>query len=81
MDELKLPVLGAINEIITPGRALRRKVLGWGVYPALGLAMVMILISAFAVAYLSLEYPNHFEKLRHRPGDFIKDALAGRLSS
>ncbi len=81
VDELKLPVLGAINEIITPGRALRRKVLGWGVYPALGLAMVMILISAFAVAYLSLEYPNHFEKLRHRPGDFIKDALAGRLSS
>ena len=77
VDDLKLPVLGAVNEIITPGRAFRRKIMGWGVYPATGLVLVLILVAVFGWVYLSLQQPHHYEQLMSRPADFLQKALFG----
>ena len=48
-DELKLPVLGTIDEIITRDVSFRRKVFTWGVYPAIFLVLVAVLGGSFSV--------------------------------
>ena len=38
VDQPKLPVFGAVSEIVTHTEAHRRRVMAWGVFPALGVA-------------------------------------------
>lgn len=38
VDQLKLPVFGAVSEIVTHTEAHRRRVMAWGIFPALGVA-------------------------------------------
>jgi len=79
VDELKLPVMGAVNEITASGLMFRRKVLGWGVYPAVGVVMVMILISSITLAHLSLSKPIYYENLIKNPEQFISEKIFGGM--
>jgi uncharacterized protein involved in exopolysaccharide biosynthesis len=77
IEELKLPVLGAVTEITTAGQAMRRKLLSFGVYPALGVAMVLILLAAFYFTWLDLEQPQRFERLRRSvAGEQVESRMA-----
>jgi hypothetical protein len=77
-DELKLPVLGAVNEITTPQQALRRKLLTWGVYPPLAVLMILVLIASYVLANMSLQTPHQFEQLVNRPGQYFTETFSGR---
>ncbi|MCC7191357.1 MAG: hypothetical protein IT444_01130 [Phycisphaeraceae bacterium] len=66
VDELKLPVLGAIAEISTPARAMKEKIFAWAVMPAIGAAMLMVLLVSIWMVYLSLEKPQQFQQLFSR---------------
>lgn len=63
VDGLKLPVLGAVNEIITPQQAVRKRLIAWGVYPSLAVIMVVVLLASMALVYLSLQDPLRYEQL------------------
>ena len=74
VDDLKLPVLGAVNEIVTPADSFRRKVINWGVFPAITTVMVAVLLVSIYLANLSLTDPGRFEQLTGRPtaiGDLL----------
>lgn len=75
IDDIKLPVLGAVNEIVSPTIAMRRKVLGWGVFPMLTTVLLFILVTVFWVAQLSLNSPHHYDELKKKPIQFIKQKL------
>jgi uncharacterized protein involved in exopolysaccharide biosynthesis len=79
IDEIKLPVLGAINEIVSPAAAMRRKILGWGVFPFVTTALALLLTGVFMLAYLSLEKPHQYDQLRENPVRFISQQLTGSL--
>lgn len=75
VDDLKLPVLGAVNEIVTPSAALRRKIMGLGLYPLLSALLVAILLSLYVMVRLNLEQPQRFEQLIKQiqhPQSFIR---------
>ncbi len=78
VDELKLPVMGAINEIVPPSERFRRRVFGWGLYPVIGVAMVIMLLSSVTLAYLSLNEPRRYEELISDPGHFISQTIFGQ---
>jgi len=61
-DELKLPVLGAVNEIVPAGKRRVQRVMELGVYPALALAMLLVLGVALYLTYVSLQDPARFEQ-------------------
>lgn len=75
VDELKLPVLGAINEIVTPQIAFRRRLVDLGVVPTLSMALLLLLLVSFGITYLSLEMPHHYENLMTRPTEFVTKLL------
>ncbi len=77
IDDIKIPVLGAVNEIVSPGLAMRRKILGWGVYPACTAALALVLIACFIFTYLSLEAPHKHKALMEDPVGFFKRQLSG----
>ncbi len=78
VDNLKLPVLGAVNEIITPSEALRQRVLSWGLYPTAGAVMVVVLLVSFALTYYSLQNPLKYDQIMKNPGAFIEQTLGIR---
>lgn len=55
VDGLKLPVLGAVNQIVTPGVAVRRRLMAVAVYPALAGVLVVALLAVFYSVHVSLE--------------------------
>jgi hypothetical protein len=71
VDDLKLPVLGTVNEILTEQQVLKRKVWNWGVYPSLATVMTVVLLVSLGLAYLSLREPLQFEQLMRSPGGFF----------
>jgi uncharacterized protein involved in exopolysaccharide biosynthesis len=77
VDELKLPVLGAVNEITTPQQAFRTKILSWGVYPPLSVLIVTILLISYYLAYKSLDDPQGFERMINHPGQYFRETLLG----
>ena len=77
VDELKLPVMGAINEIIPPNEMFRRKAMAWGLYPAVGVIMMFVLLSATYLAYLSLYNPGFYEQFVNAPGQVITTKVFG----
>lgn len=77
VDEIKLPVLGAVNEIVSPTMAMRRKILSWGVFPLVTMVLVLMLGIVFYITYLSLQSPHRFEDLKKDPVSFIKQAVGG----
>lgn len=80
VDELKLPVLGAVTEIITTADMARRKLLSWAVYPAIGVAMVLVLLVSGYLVYINLEDTERFEQLKQRPGQFLLETFGGHSS-
>lgn len=78
MDDLKLPVLGAVSEIVSPAQNFRRRILNYAIYPGVATVMVVILLVNFWLIYLSLEDTLRFEQLVSSPGTFIKQTLSGR---
>ena len=77
IDEIKLPVLGAVNEIVSPAAATRRKILGWGVFPLVTTVLALLLGGVFYLTYLSLERPEDYAKLKENPVMYIKSRLTG----
>jgi uncharacterized protein involved in exopolysaccharide biosynthesis len=72
VDELKLPVLGSVAQITTPGDVLHRRIYSWAIYPAIGTTMVLVIVVALGVVYLSLEKPQQFDDLKTNPVAMIK---------
>ncbi len=79
IDDIKLPVLGAINEIVSPATAMRRKIFGWGVFPAVTTVLVLVLLGVFAMTYLSLEAPHKYELFKESPMKFIRQQFTGGI--
>ncbi len=77
VDELKLPVLGAVNEIVTPAEGFKRRILDWGVYPTVTTALVVVLVCSLIVTYLNLQHPVRFEQLRGDPAGFVSQVVFG----
>ncbi len=77
VDDLKLPVLGAVNEIVTPANLFRRKVMNWGIFPAVAAVMVATLLVSIYLANLSLTEPERFEQLTGSPTEI--GGLLGQL--
>ncbi|MEX0774289.1 MAG: hypothetical protein WD042_01105 [Phycisphaeraceae bacterium] len=76
VDSLKLPVLGSVNQIITPAQVFRHRVLSWGVFPATGAVLTVVLLFSSALAYLSLTDPPRFERIVHNiGGDWARSNL------
>ncbi len=63
VDGLKLPVLGAVNEIVTPQQALRKRIIAFGVYPSLAVIMVAVLLTSMGLVYLSLQDPLRYDQV------------------
>ena len=78
VDDLKLPVLGAVNEIVTPATDFRRKVRNWGLYPAITAVMILFLLASIYLANLSLTDPDSYKDLTSRPVKTIGNYLLGR---
>jgi uncharacterized protein involved in exopolysaccharide biosynthesis len=77
VDDLKLPVLGAVNEIITPAASLRRRILAFFVYPTVGAAMSMVLLIVAGITYLNLEQPLLYAQLVSDPLGFLMRRVTG----
>jgi uncharacterized protein involved in exopolysaccharide biosynthesis len=77
VDELKLPILGAVTEIATPAEVARRKILSWAVFPAVGVAMLLVLLMSVYLVYLNLEQNQRFEQLRRHPAQVLFEQLGG----
>ena len=77
VDDMKLPVLGAVNEIVTPSEAFRRKIISWGVYPTIVTVLAVILAVSIGLIYLDLQYPIKHELLFSQPGKFFSENLFG----
>ena len=77
VDEIKLPVLGAINEIVSPATAMRRKIFAWGVFPLITTVLALLLTGVFVLTYLSLEAPHKYDQLRDNPVRFIMQQFRG----
>lgn len=77
VDELKLPVMGTVNEIVSPSELFKRKLLGWGLYPAVGAIMVVVLLSNIALVHMSLNKPHDYDRLITDPGGFINTKFFG----
>lgn len=67
VDDLKLPVLGTVNEIVTDRETAQRRMWNFGIYPAVAVALVVILAVSTTLTYVSLEQPNRFEKWFGKP--------------
>lgn len=77
IDEIKLPVLGAINEIVSPAAAMRRKIFGWGIFPAVTMVLLLVLGGVFFMTYLSLEMPHKYDQFKDNPVRFISQQFMG----
>lgn len=75
VDDLKLPVLGAVNEIVSPSEVFRRKVFGLGVFPALAGVISLLLIFSIAMARLSLQNPTNYDKFIDNPKQYLQSYL------
>ena len=79
VDELKLPVLGAVNEIVTPALALRRRVLGLAVVPACCGTLLVTLIICILVVNLNLDKPQKYDELLTNPKTYLKQLIRGGI--
>ncbi|MBH05410.1 MAG: hypothetical protein CMJ20_03730 [Phycisphaeraceae bacterium] len=79
VDELKLPVLGAVNEIMTPTEMFRRKIFGWGIVPATATAILVLLGISIFLVQTSLTEPQKYSQWISHPIKTISDALFGNL--
>ena len=77
VDELKLPVLGAVNEIVTPAEGFKRRILSWGVYPAVTTALVGVLLCSLFATYLNLRQPLTFDRMKANPALYVKQLVFG----
>jgi hypothetical protein len=78
VDDLRLPILGAVNEIVTPAVALRRRILNLGVFPAATGLLVLVLAVSWWVVLLSLLEPQKYDQLKHDPPQYLHQMLMGR---
>jgi uncharacterized protein involved in exopolysaccharide biosynthesis len=77
VDDLRLPILGAVNEIVTPAQALRRRILNLGVFPAAAALLGLLFLVSWWVVLLSLREPQKYDQLRHDPKQYISQTLLG----
>ncbi len=77
VDNLKLPVLGAINEISTPAVVLRRRILSLGVYPLAALLLILLLGASYLAVILSLNNPKEFGQFMADPARMVRQGLTG----
>jgi uncharacterized protein involved in exopolysaccharide biosynthesis len=77
VDDLRLPILGAVNEIVTPARALRRRILNLGVFPAVTTVLLLLLLISAWVVRLSLDKPQQYDRLKSQPQQFLRQMITG----
>jgi len=64
---VKLPVMGVVDEIITPAELRRRWAVNWIAAPALGTVLLVVALGSAASVYLSLTNPERFQQLIENP--------------
>lgn len=72
---LGIPVIESIDEIMTAQRRKRRMLRQLVLMPAIATTMVAVVLTACAVAYLSIESPERFEEIRQAPHRAYRIAL------
>ncbi len=63
-DDLKMPVLGVVDEIVTTGQVWRRRMVSWVLIPVAAVAIVGVLLVSLVVMYLNLERPMDYENMQ-----------------
>ncbi len=72
---LGIPILQAIDEIVTPEVKLRRFVRRMVVLPTVTVVLVVTLVGSASLAYLSLEQPNRYQRWRASPQSAIRELV------
>jgi hypothetical protein len=67
-SSLGIPVIEGIDEIVTQAIRRRRRLRHYLVMPAAALVCAGAMLAAGAMAYLSIENPRTFERLKSAPG-------------
>lgn len=80
-NSLGIPVIESIDEIITAAARRRRLIRGLIMMPALSLALGGILAGAGALAYLSLERPADYHRIKTWPARNLTSWETSQLSS
>ncbi len=75
VDELKLPILGTISEIVSPKEIAKRKLLHRGIYPAMGAAAALVFLSILFVRHISLNKPDDIKLLKDDPIEYISNSI------
>ena len=70
-ESLNLPLFGSVSEIISAKQRRARRFKQFVVYPLNAATMVVILITAGSLVYLSLSEPEKFEHLKANPSLFL----------
>ncbi len=73
VDDLKLPLLGTVNEIVSPAQAVRRRIYALAVLPAVGSLMALVLLVSIYFTHMSLSDPQRFDNLKAQ----VKSVLPG----
>lgn len=61
VDDIKLPVLGAVDEIVGHGQVVRQRFFGWVIFPTAAAIMVGVLVFAGLMTYYRLQEPYTFD--------------------
>ncbi|MBN1344657.1 MAG: hypothetical protein JXQ73_18340 [Phycisphaerae bacterium] len=79
VEEVKLPVLQAIGEIVTP-LIRRRRLAKQVVMHAIAVSLIGLVCLTSGIVYLSLEQPQVFERLKADPGLFGRKLIGVGLA-
>lgn len=75
VDSLKLPVLGAVNLIVTPAEAVRQRLARWVLIPAATTLLILLLGVSLWLTWISIEDPIRFQKLTQGPSQWMRTIL------
>jgi uncharacterized protein involved in exopolysaccharide biosynthesis len=70
-----VPVLESIDEVVTPQVKWRRFVRRAIVMPTVGVVLLVMVASTASVAYVSLELPQLYQKVRWSPGSALDEMV------
>jgi uncharacterized protein involved in exopolysaccharide biosynthesis len=79
IESLGLPVLGTVDEIVTPGRRLRRRLGKLVLVPVIAILVLTALALGGLQSTLWLRYPQKYEQWKNSPVAFVCQEVGERL--
>ncbi len=70
-EEFGVPVCGVVSEIVTPRQRIARRLVFWGLGPAVTAVLMLAMGAVFLNAMLWLQYPEEYAQWRHNPLGYV----------